>query len=157
MKITTDMLIQIQIAADVVLLVALFFFFKFVSSSLKKKEQGLSEQSMTEFKKLLEDSKRLSEEFVDAIDGGRKSLKGILLAIEEKERHLAGLIEKTESLSAPEAQKSASFQGHGHHQKVLDLAAEGISERKIADLLDLTEGEIKLILNLHSHQRRNVE
>jgi DNA-binding NarL/FixJ family response regulator len=110
-----------------------------------------------EFKQLLEDSKRLSEEFVDAIDGGRKSLKGILLAIDEKEKQLAAIIEKSASLSSPDEQRNDHFKVQGYHQKVLDMAAEGISDRKIADLMDLTEGEIKLILNLHAHQKRNVE
>lgn len=156
MKISTDMLIQIQIAADMVLLIALFFFFRFVSASMKKKEQGLSEQSLLEFKQLLEESKRLSEEFVDAIDTGRKSLKGILQAIDEKEKHLGGLIERSESRNSPDEQRNDLFKGQGY-QKILAMAAEGLSERKIADLLDLTEGEIKLILNLHSHQRKNIE
>jgi hypothetical protein len=157
MTITTDMLIQMQIAADVVLLIALFFFFRYVNSSMKKKERGPSEKSLREFKQLLEDSKRLSEEFVDAIDAGRRSLKGILHAIDEKEKHLGSLIEKSESLSSPDEQRNDLFKGQGYHQKVLDMAAEGISDQKIADLLDITEGEIKLILNLHSHQRRNIE
>jgi len=156
MKITTDMLMQIQIAADVVLLVALLFFFRFVSSSAKKKETGLSEQSLTEFKQLLEDSKRLSEEFVDAIDGGRKSLKEILHVIGEKEKHLSSLIEKSESLTSKDKPKNDLFK-EPSYQKVLDMAAEGISDQKIADLLDLTEAEVKLILNLHSHQRKNIE
>jgi signal transduction histidine kinase len=156
MKITTDMLIQMQIAADVVLLIALLFFFRFAGLSSKKKERGLPEQSLAEFKQLLEDSKRLSEEFVDAIDAGRKSLKEILRAIDEREKHLSSLIEKTDSLTANDKPGNDIFQGQGY-QKVLDMAAEGISDQKIADLLDLTEGEVKLILNLHSHQRKNIE
>jgi ATP/maltotriose-dependent transcriptional regulator MalT len=156
MKITTDMLIQMQIAADVVLLIALLFFFRFVSLSTKKKERGLPERSLAEFKQLLEDSKRLSEEFVDAIDAGRKSLKDILRAIDEREKHLSSLIEKTESLPSNDRLGNDIFKGQGY-QKVLDMAAEGISNQKIADLLDLTEGEVKLILNLHSHQRKNIE
>jgi hypothetical protein len=156
MKITTDMLIQMQIAADVVLLIALFFFFRFVSLSMKKKERGLPEKSLMEFKQLLEDSKRLSEEFVDAIDAGRKSLKDILHAIDEKEKHLSSVIEKSESLTSNDKPRNDLSKEEGY-QKVLDMAAEGISDQKIADLLDLTEGEIKLILNLHSHQRKNVE
>jgi len=156
MTITTDMLIQMQIAADVVLLIALLFFFRFVSLSMKKKERGLSEQSLMEFKQLLADSKRLSEEFVDAIDSGRRSLKGILHAIDEKEKHLSSLIEKSESLTSADNPRNDIFKEQGY-QKVLDMAAAGISDQKIADLLDLTEGEIKLILNLHSHQRKNIE
>jgi len=156
MTITTDMLIQMQIAADVVLLIALIFFFRFVSLSMKKKERGIPEKSLMEFKQLLEDSKRLSEEFVDAIDSGRRSLKGILHAIDEKEKHLSSLIEKTESLTPTDNPRNDLFKEQGY-QKVLDMAAEGISDQKIADLLDLTEGEIKLILNLHSHQRKKIE
>lgn len=150
------MLIQMQIAADVVLLIALLFFFRFVSLSMKKKERGLSEQSLMEFKQLLADSKLLSEEFVDAIDAGHRSLKGILHAIDEKEKHLSSLIEKSESLTSTDNPRNDIFKEQGY-QKVLDMAAEGISDQKIADLLDLTEGEIKLILNLHSHQRKNIE
>ena len=156
MTITTDMLIQMQIAADVVLLIALLFFFRFVSLSMKKKERGLSEQSLMEFKQLLADSKRLSEEFVDAIDSGRRSLKGILHAIDEKEKHLSSLIEKSESLTSNDDPRNDISREQGY-QKVLDMAAVGISEQKIADILDLTEGEVKLILNLHSHQRKNIE
>jgi hypothetical protein len=150
------MLIQMQIAADVVLLIALLFFFRFVSLSVKKKERGLSEQSLKEFKQLLEDSKRVSEEFVDAIDAGRKSLKEILHAIGEKEKYLSCLIEKAESLTSADKPRDGLFKEQGY-QKVLDMAAEGISDQKIADLLDLTEGEIQLIINLHSHQRKNIE
>ncbi|MFA5183094.1 MAG: hypothetical protein WC405_17390 [Syntrophales bacterium] len=156
MKITTDMLIQMQIAADLVLLIALLFFFRFVSSAMKKKERGISEQALMEFKKLLEDSKRLSEEFVDAIDAGRKSLRDILQVIDEKEKHLGGLIEKSESFSSPDKQRNDISHDQGY-KKVLAMAAEGISAQKIADILDLTEGEIKLILNLHSQQRKNIE
>ncbi|MEI7638519.1 MAG: hypothetical protein WCJ37_14510 [Syntrophus sp. (in: bacteria)] len=123
---------------------------------MKKKERGLSEQSLMEFKQLLADSKRLSEEFVDAIDSGRRSLKGILHAIDEKEKHLSSLIEKSESLTSADNPRNDIFKEQGY-QKVLDMAAAGISDQKIADLLDLTEGEIKLILNLHSHQRKNIE
>jgi len=156
MTITTDMLIQMQIAADVVLLIALLFFFRFVCSSMKKKEPGLTEESLAEFKQLLEDSKLLSEEFVDAIDSGRRSLKGILHAIDEKEKHLSSLIEKSESLTSNDDPRNDISREQGY-QKVLDMAAVGISEQKIADILDLTEGEVKLILNLHSHQRKNIE
>lgn len=156
MTITTDMLIQIQIAADIVLLIALLFFFRFVSLSMKKNERGFPEQSLMEFKQLLEDSKRLSEEFVDAIDAGRKSLKVILREIDEKEKHLGSLIDKSEALTSTDKQRNDLFREQGY-QKVLDMAAEGISVEKIAYLLDLTEGEIKLILNLHSHQRKTIE
>lgn len=150
------MLIQVQIAADVVLLIALLFFFRFVSLSTKKKERGLSEQSLAEFKQLLEDSKQLSEEFVDAIESGRRSLQGILHAIDEKEKHLSNLIEKSESLTSNDNPKNNISKEQGY-QKVLDMATEGISDQKIADVLDITEGEVKLILNLHSHQRKIIE
>jgi len=153
---TTDMLIQMQIAADVVLLIALLFFFRFVTVSMKKKGQGLSEQSLLEFKQLLEDSKRVSEEFIDSIAAGRKSLKDILNVINEKEKLLSNLIEKSESLTSTEKPRN-DHSKYEVYPKVLDMAAEGISDQKIADLLELTEGEIKLIRNLHSHQRNNIE
>ena len=145
-----------QIAADLVLLIALIFFFRFVCSSMKKKEPGLPEQSLAEFKQLLEDSKLLSEEFVDAIDSGRRSLKGILHAIDEKEKNMSSLIEKSELLTSNDGPRNDISRERGY-QKVLDMAAADISDQKIADILDLTEGEVKLILNLHSRQRKNIE
>lgn len=116
----------------------------------EKKGPDLNGADREQFQKFIEESRKLSAEFVASLEEGRKNLKSLAFALDERERRLRELLERSERLLNRESgtQKTAVGEGTDPYREVLKMVDAGLSAQEVADRLGMTAGEIELIKNL---------
>ncbi len=157
MDIDPKVFFAMQVLADVVLCVAVVFILGRVNRELKQKPTGIDPASLAELKRVIEDSQKATTALLGAMEESKKSLRDISRSIDEKEARLRGLMESASARidKLDEAEPGATgAPGAGENDEVIRLAGQGFTPAEIAGTLGLTEGEIRLILDL---ARRRVE
>ncbi len=140
-QIVTDFLICMGI---IILLLRLHRIFKSVTIEI-------NEKTVQEFNQLLDESRNAANQFLDELKYEKNALKDIFLIIEEKERDLKALIDKTKSFVNQETTITPLSQDEfsdENYREILNLARRGFNEEQISQQSGLPEGEIDLILNL---------
>ena len=150
---TIDLLPALQIFADLMLFFAIIFFIRTVNKEMKKRSLVIDTDSFTEFKKFIEDSRHSADYLLETLNEGRKSFKEMAYVLDEKEKRLKFLIEESDS-RLEEMRPSGSNRGE-RYEEVIKLAEQGLSEKEMAHVLNLTEGEIRLILDLDRKKNEN--
>jgi hypothetical protein len=114
----------------------------------------VSEDSIHEFKKLLDESKDNSDKFLEEMKKEKIELKQLLHIIEEKKENLKSLLEKESPRSelGEKKREDVSPTLDDHYSQILNLSKQGLDEKQISHQLGLPEGEVGLILNL-THQK----
>ena len=148
-----ELLPAIQIVADLVLFVAIVFLVRTVNKEIKKRSFAIDADPLPEFKKLIEDSRHSADYLLQTLNESRRSLKEIAYALDEKEKKLKILIEESDS-KFEEMKLGDSNRGE-RYEEVINLAEQGLSEKEMANALNLTEGEIRLILDLDRKKNEN--
>ena len=148
-----ELLPAVQIFADLVLFFAIIFFIRIVNKEIKKRSFAIDADPLPELKKLIEESRHSADYLLQALNEGRKSLKEIAYALDEKEKRLRFLMEESDT-KFKEMRSGDSNRGE-KYEEVIRLAEQGLSEKEIAHTLNLTEGEICLILNLDRKKNEN--
>jgi hypothetical protein len=111
----------------------------------------INEKTVQEFNQLLDESRNAANQFLDELKYEKNALKDIFLIIEEKERDLKALIDKTKSFVNQETTITPLSQDEfsdENYREILNLARRGFNEEQISQQSGLPEGEIDLILNL---------
>jgi len=147
----------IQLAIDVLLCLLLgFFFWQMNRQGKKENAPDLIRADMEQLKTLVEESKRFSAEFVTSLEEGRKNLKSLAFALDERERRLRELLERSDQTLKQRSGTQPSGVGDGPdpYRDVLRMVDEGCSEQEVADRFGLTEGEIELIKNLKRRKQQ---
>jgi hypothetical protein len=139
----------IQAVADVVLCMAVVFIITRISRDLNKRRSFV--KTMAELKRLIVESQKATVGLLEAMEESKKALRDVSLSIDEKEARLNRLIERAASHIEKLDKTSAGIEdvlpGKKHHE-VIRLAGQGFSPVEIADSLGLSEGEIRLIIDL---------
>ena len=155
---TFEFMFGLQIAADVVLFVAIIFLLWVVNKEIHKKSHTINPETLNQFRKLLEESQTSAEYLMQTIDEGRKSLKELSCSLEEKEKKLQKLADKTdgivESLECRDTPMDEEAERSNYH-RVVDMATRGLSTHDIAKSLHMPEGEVSLILGLDNQKIEN--
>jgi ATP/maltotriose-dependent transcriptional regulator MalT len=143
--------------ADVILCFAVIALIVIVNREVKKRRSGLDENTLTEFKKLLDDSQASTNYLLEAMNESRKSLKEIAYALDEKEGKLRALVE--ESKNEYEKLKTSIPHTDGdtldkRYEEVITMVKQGLTKKEISQRLELTEGEIELIIDLDRTKHR---
>ncbi|HOK06389.1 MAG TPA: hypothetical protein PK836_02625 [Syntrophales bacterium] len=148
---TIHNLLIIQLVLDVALLVLIGAFFWYVGRSAKRdRTPSVAKEEVTALRDLVNESQRLSTQFVESLEEGRKTLKSLAFSLDEKERRLRDLVERAEDLlrrldEKPDRPFPPAEDAYG---EVLRLRAAGLSSQEIAGRLGLTAGEVELITRL---------
>lgn len=142
-------MLGLQIFADIALCLAIVFLIRTASREMKKKSQGISAKTFSEFSKLIEDSRRSTDDLFHALN----EVKGVVYVLNEKENRLKTLIKESDAML--EDRKSGDSSCGEKYEDVIKMARQGLNEKEIADMLNLTEGEICLILDLHRKKNEN--
>ncbi|OPY09980.1 MAG: hypothetical protein A4E67_00727 [Syntrophaceae bacterium PtaB.Bin038] len=157
MDIEPRVFFAIQVLADVVLCVAVVFILGRVNRELKRKSTGIDPASLAELKRVIDDSQRATTSLLGAMEESKKALRDISRSIDEKEARLRDLMEtasaRIDELDEADAGAKGARREDGN-EDVIRLAGQGFTPAEIAGTLGLTEGEIRLILDL---ARRRVE
>jgi hypothetical protein len=141
----------IQVAADVVLCVAVVFILGRVNRELKRKPAGIDPGSIAELKRVIEDSQKATTALIGAMEESKRALRDISRSIDEKEARLRDLMEAASARidKLDEAETGAGqIPRVGQNDEVIRLSGQGFTPAEIAGTLGLTEGEILLILDL---------
>jgi len=149
-----ELLPALQIFADLALFFAIMFLVRVVNKEIKKESLGIDKESLAEFRKLIEESRHSTDHFFQTLNEGRKSLKEIAYALDEKKERLKFFIEEADNKF--EEMRSGDSDRGERYKDVIRLARQGLSEKEIAHTLNLTEGEICLILDLDRKRNENV-
>ncbi len=151
--ITTDINPQvffvIQVVADVLLCLAVVFILTRVQQDLKKRQDFV--RNMAGLKQLIEESQKATAGLLEAMEESKRTLREVSLSIDEKEDRLNRLIERASSHIDKLDKTSAGLDNvlpERRYDEVLRLAGRGFTPAEIAESLDLSEGEISLILDL---------
>jgi hypothetical protein len=148
-----ELLPALQIFADLVLFFAIIFLIRIVNKEIKKRSFPIDADSLSEFRRLIEDSRQSADYLSETLNEGRKSFKEIACVLDEKEKRLKLLIEESDS-KLEEMRPGDSNRGE-RYREVIKLAEQGLSEKETAHVLNLTEGEIRLILDLDRKKNEN--
>lgn len=151
MDIDPKVFFAIQVLADVVLCVAVVFILGKVNRELKRKPAGFDPRSLAELKRVIEDSQKATTALIGAMEESKKALRDISRSIDEKEARLRDLMEtasdRIDKLDNADAGTKGTLRS-GDNDEVIRLAGQGFTTTEIAGTLGLTEGEIRLILDL---------
>lgn len=142
-------MVGLQIFADAALLLSIIFLIWAVSRERKTTPPGVDAETLAEFKKLIEDSRRSSDHLFRALH----EVKGLASALDAKEKRLMALAGEPDTRGG--SQKSGNPDRGGKYRDVVKMAAQGLDAKAIADTLRLPEGEISLILDLNRRKNEN--
>ena len=139
----------IQVVADVVLCIAVVFIITRINQDLKKRLSFI--KTMAELKRLIVESQKATAGLLEAMEESKKALRDMSLSIDEKEARLNRIIERATSHIEKLDKTSAGIEEvlpGKKNDEVIRLAGQGFAPAEIADSLGLSEGEIRLIIDL---------
>lgn len=139
----------IQVVADVVLCLAVIFILHRVNQDLRKK-QGLVE-AMTDLNRLMVESQEATAGLLEAMEESKKALRDVSLSMDEKEARLNRLVERATSHIDKLDKTSTVLEEilpEKQRDEVIRLAGQGFTPAEIAGRLGLSEGEIRLMIDL---------
>jgi hypothetical protein len=117
------------------------------------------EQARQELQHLIAESQKSAQQFLDALAEGRRALKEIAYALDERETRLQTLCLRAEALSAdaePEAMDANDAPSTSVNQEqVLRMAINGTSVPDIVRQTGLADGEVRLIIDLARSRDEN--
>jgi len=147
---TIEFMLGLQIVADIALCIVIIFLIRAVNREKKKSHPEISAEGFSEFRKLIEDSRRSTDYLFQALN----EVKEMGYALNEKERRLRTPIIEESDAGSEDRKPGDSSRGK-KYEDVIKMAGQGLTEREIADTLNLTEGEVSLILDIHRKKNEN--
>ena len=153
-----NLLLVCLLLADVILCLAIIILIVIVNREIKKRRGGPDENSLAEFRNLLNESQTSTNHLLEVMNESRKALKEIAYVLDEKEGKLRALVEESrieyEKLVAavPHADKDKLDK---RYEEVIAMVKQGLSKKEICQRLELTEGEIDLIIDLDRTRRKS--
>lgn len=151
----------IQVVADfLILALLLFYFFKRKEDQqrdkileVRAKEMLLLNKSMDS---LIKDAQKVTEDWINAMESKQSQMKSLLNDLEaKKEQVLKALSEKPPAAPAPQKENAEKPAVPAGEEKEVDkyaeavrLAEEGYPPDEIARKVNLSRGEVELILDL---------
>jgi hypothetical protein len=154
-------LLIFQIAADVVLCVAIIYLLRVINKNIRNRKFDVDDQPVNEFRRLLDESQIFGTHFLQALEDGREVLKEIAVAVEEKEKILKALIsESDEQIKKLTSQKKMTeginSESDKRYNEAIGMARQGLSPHEIAKMSGLAEGEVALIMDLVNKRSANL-
>jgi ATP/maltotriose-dependent transcriptional regulator MalT len=154
---SANLLLVGLLIADVILCLAIIILIVIVNREIKKRRGGPDENSLMEFRNLLNESQVATNHLLEVMNDSRKALKEIAYILDEKEGKLRALVEE----SRIEYEKLVAAVTHADKDKldkryegVIAMVKQGLSKKEICQKLELTEGEIDLIIELDSTRHK---
>jgi ATP/maltotriose-dependent transcriptional regulator MalT len=153
-----NLLLVCLLVADVILCLAIIILIVIVNREIKKRRGGPDENSLMEFRNLLNESQVSTNHLLEVMNDSRKALKEIAYVLDEKEGKLRALVEE----SRIEYEKLLAAVPHTNkdnldkrYEEVIAMVKQGLSKKEICQKLELTEGEIDLIIDLDSTRHKS--
>ena len=132
---SVNLLLVGLLIADVILCLAIIILIVIVNREIKKRRGGPDENSLMEFRNLLNESQVSTNHLLEVMNESRKALKEIAYVLDEKEGKLRTLLEESrieyEKLVAalPQSDKDNSDK---RYEAVISLVKQGLSKKEIS-------------------------
>ena len=155
---SVNLLLVSLLLADVILCIAIIILIVIVNREIRKRRGGPDENSLAEFRNLLSESQSSTNHLLEVMNESRKALKEIAYVLDQKEGKLRALVEESrieyEKLvtAIPHADKDKLDK---RYEEVIAMVQQGLSKKEICQRLELTEGEIDLIIDLDRTRRKS--
>ena len=150
-------LFYFQIVVDALMCGLILYFLWRVGKKNTEPVVG-GEQARQELQRLIAESQNSAQQFLDALAEGRKALKEIAYTLDEKESRLRTLCLRAEALTAdakPDVDTDDSPPASINQEQVRRMAIDGASVPDIVRQTGLTEGEVRLIIDLARSRDEN--
>ena len=147
----------VQIGIDIVMC-GLILYFLWRVGMKKRPSSADDEAARRELARLVSESQQSAQNFLDALAEGRRSLKELSYALDEKEARLRALFRQAEAVEAaalPGNGSDGSASDGVDREKVLGMKKDGASIAEIIRETGLSEGEVQLIIDLARSQIEN--
>ena len=153
-----QVILGFQIIADIVLCFVIIVLLLILTREVKKKPCAVDADALSEFRKLIDESKHSADHLFNALDEGRKSLKQLAHALDEKEQRLKTLVDETHipGVNLEKLENKENVQRGKKYEEAVRMAQTGLKKEKIAHTLGLSEGEISLVLELDRKKNENI-
>ena len=154
---STQLLLTCLLITDLILCLAIIILVLMFNREIKKRRSGPDENTFLEFRKLLDESQTSTNHLLEVMNESRKALKEIAYVLNEKEGQLRVLVEESKN----EYEKLKSRVNHTdadtldkRYEDVIAMVRQGLSTKEISQKLELTVGEIDLIVDLDRTKHR---
>jgi hypothetical protein len=145
-------ILYFQIVADVVLCAAMvILLWRSGRKGGRKGTPALDEQSLRQFRKLLDESQAAAERFILTIDEGYRKFRELAVDLDKREHRLQSLIEEMNKRTKGPENRVLSDDETGsraRYEATLKYLDEGLPLEEVARRTGLTSGEIVLISEL---------
>ena len=142
-----QVLLIFQLAADIVLCIAIVFLLYLVTKENRKSAvRRIDPAIVAEFQKVLNESQNAATHLVQAMNDSRRALKEIAYALDERENRLQSLLSQSDAA----VQKREPAVAGSRYEGVLEMVRQGMDADEIVRLSGLTKGEIDLIIALNT-------
>jgi len=142
---------------DLILCLAVIILVIIFNREIKKRPGSPDENAFIEFRKLLDESQTSTNHLLEVMNESRKALKEIAYVLNEKELQLRALVEESKN----EYEKLKSSVGRSdadtldkRYEDVIAMVRQGLTTKEISQKLELTVGEIDLIIDLDRTRHR---
>jgi len=154
---STQLLLACLLITDLILCLAIIILIVIFNREIKKRRSGPDENAFIEFRKLLDESQTSTNHLLEVMNESRKALKEIAYVLNEKEGQLRILVE--ESKNEYEKLKSRVSRTEvdtldKRYEDVIAMVRQGLTTKEISQKLELTVGEIDLIIDLDRTRHR---
>jgi hypothetical protein len=146
-----------QIGIDVLMCGLILYFLWRVG--VKREMSGSDgEEARRELQRLVIESQQSAQQFLDALGEGRRTLKELASALDERETRLQALCQRIDALLADAMTRNVPgdpANGYIDREQVLRMNKDGAPVSDIIRKTGMTEGEVHLIIDLARSQNEN--
>jgi DNA-binding NarL/FixJ family response regulator len=152
-------LLFFQILADFLLCFAIIFLLRQLNKKmvpLPPPSPAVSEETMREFRTLLEESQHAANSFLESMEESRSKLREVVQLLDKKEKSCRDIIEQ--SIASKDPRRNDAHEGKpslpdNQFREILEMSRQGLSEQEISRRTGLSEGEVVLILDLERSKK----
>jgi CRISPR/Cas system CMR subunit Cmr4 (Cas7 group RAMP superfamily) len=143
---------HVQIIIDVFVIITILILIRRLDKKMEAHFSSVDASLLSEFNKMLAESQKSSNCFLEAVEENRKVLGKLFLQLDNKEKKLTALVEEAEvlikKLDEINAAPVPAASPENRYDDVLRMVQRGISREEISRHSGFTEDEISLIEDL---------
>jgi hypothetical protein len=145
-------MLHFQIIIDIAFFVVIMLLLRQLNKRIARKPPGGDGATAGELKKLMTDSRDSADLFLRAVRESEERLNKLARLLDNKEKRIVILLEKAESLIQEMASRQAETESAGSggekYEQIVRMVQQGLSREEVASRLDVTMGEIDLVVEL---------
>ena len=144
--------LHFQIIIEIIFFITILILLRQLNKRIAKNPPVIDESIVSEFKKLMTESQDFTKQFLEVVEENEQRLNKFSRQLDNKEKRLIILIEEAEALiNKVDSQKTTIEKAYSDEERskhIIQMIQDGRSREEVAKQLNVTEGEINLIMAL---------